>query len=180
MASSMLSSTATVTRNTPAQASMVAPFTGLKSAVALPTTRKSADITTVANNGGRVSCMKIWPTEGLRKFETLSYLPPLTEEQLLKQIEYLLRLKLIPCLEFEKRRPYIDRTNNRSPGYYDGRYWTMWKLPMFGCTDAVQVLQQVQEAAATKPDFFVRVLGFDSYRQVQCISFIAYKPPGSD
>lgn len=23
--------------------------------------------------------------------------------------------------------------------YYDNRYWTMWKLPMFGCTDPVQV-----------------------------------------
>ncbi|XP_073018114.1 ribulose bisphosphate carboxylase small subunit, chloroplastic-like [Primulina eburnea] len=181
MASSMLSSTTTVSRNAPAQASMVAPFTGLKSAVAFPATRKSSDITTVANNGGRtVSCMKVWPTEGLRKFETLSYLPPLTEEQLLKQVEYLLRLKLIPCLEFEKKRPYIERENNRSPGYYDGRYWTMWKLPMFGCTDPVQVIKEVKEVSTKHPDFFVRVLGFDSYRQVQCISFIAYKPPGSD
>lgn len=23
--------------------------------------------------------------------------------------------------------------------YFDNRYWTMWKLPMFGCTDPVQV-----------------------------------------
>jgi hypothetical protein len=23
--------------------------------------------------------------------------------------------------------------------YYDNRYWTMWKLPMFGCTDPSQV-----------------------------------------
>jgi hypothetical protein len=23
--------------------------------------------------------------------------------------------------------------------YYDNRYWTMWKLPMFGCTDPIQV-----------------------------------------
>lgn len=176
----MLSSTTTVSRNAPAQASMVAPFTGLKSAVAFPATRKSADITTVANNGGRVSCMKVWPTEGLRKFETLSYLPPLTEEQLLKQVEYLLRLKLIPCLEFEKKRPYIDRENNRSPGYYDGRYWTMWKLPMFGCTDPIQVLKEVKEVSTLHPDFFVRVIGFDAYRQVQTISFIAYKPPGSE
>ena len=24
-------------------------------------------------------------------------------------------------------------------GYQDNRYWTMWKLPMFGCTDGAQV-----------------------------------------
>ncbi|WP_422482618.1 ribulose-1,5-bisphosphate carboxylase small subunit, partial [Pleomorphochaeta sp. DL1XJH-081] len=75
MASSMVSTAAVAARSVPAQASMVAPFTGLKSVAGFPATRKNADITTVANNGGRVSCMKVWPTEGKKKFETLSYLP---------------------------------------------------------------------------------------------------------
>ena len=55
----MISTAAMAARSAPAQASMVAPFTGLKSASAFPTTRKTADITTIANNGGRVSCMKV-------------------------------------------------------------------------------------------------------------------------
>ena len=59
MASSMLSTAAVAARSAPAQASMVAPFTGLKSVSTFPTTRKTADITTIANNGGRVSCMKV-------------------------------------------------------------------------------------------------------------------------
>lgn len=59
MASSMISTASVVGRTTPAQASMVAPFTGLKSNAAFPSTRKNADITTIANNGGRVSCMKV-------------------------------------------------------------------------------------------------------------------------
>lgn len=60
MAASMVSTAAVAARSAPAQASMVAPFTGLKSAAAFPTsTRKSADITTIATNGGRVSCMKV-------------------------------------------------------------------------------------------------------------------------
>jgi len=42
----------------------------------------------------------VWPTTGKKKFETLSYLPDLTEEQLLKEIDYLLRNGWIPCLEF--------------------------------------------------------------------------------
>ncbi|XP_057805022.1 ribulose bisphosphate carboxylase small subunit, chloroplastic-like [Salvia miltiorrhiza] len=175
MASSMLSTAAVVA---PAQASMVAPFTGLKSVSAFPGSRKSADITSIASNGGRVSCMQVWPTEGLKKFETLSYLPPLSREQLLKEVEYLIRKNLIPCLEFELKDGFISRFNNRSPGYYDGRYWTMWKLPMFGCTDPVQVLKELDECSTLHPNAFIRIIGFDNVRQVQIISFIAHRPPG--
>ena len=58
MASSMLSSAAVVT--SPAQATMVAPFTGLKSSASFPVTRKANnDITSITSNGGRVSCMKV-------------------------------------------------------------------------------------------------------------------------
>jgi ribulose-bisphosphate carboxylase small chain len=63
MASSMISSAtvATVSRATPAQATMVAPFTGLKSTAAFPATQKSNnDITSLASNGGRVQCMKVY------------------------------------------------------------------------------------------------------------------------
>ena len=44
--------------------------------------------------------LQVWPIEGKKKFETLSYLPTLVDEPLVKQIEYLLRSKWIPCLEF--------------------------------------------------------------------------------
>ncbi|XP_061994280.1 ribulose bisphosphate carboxylase small subunit, chloroplastic 1 isoform X2 [Rosa rugosa] len=102
MASSMMSSATVASVNrAPVQASMVAPFNGLKSASAFPVTRKANDITSVASNGGRVQCMQVWPTVGLKKFETLSYLPPLTVESLAKEVEYLLRNKWVPCLEFD-------------------------------------------------------------------------------
>ncbi|KAL2241305.1 UNVERIFIED_CONTAM: Ribulose bisphosphate carboxylase small chain, chloroplastic [Sesamum indicum] len=224
MASSVISSTAAVAaRASPAQASMVAPFTGLKSTSGLPVARKSNDITSVASNGGRVQCiqvwptqgkkkfetlsylpdltreqlaseidylirskwipcvefeLEVWPTQGKKKFETLSYLPDLTREQLASEIDYLIRSKWIPCVEFELEHGFVYRENHRSPGYYDGRYWTMWKLPMYGCTDSAQVLLEVDEAVRAHPDAFVRIIGFDNVRQVQCISFIAYKPPG--
>ncbi|XP_061994279.1 ribulose bisphosphate carboxylase small subunit, chloroplastic 1 isoform X1 [Rosa rugosa] len=177
MASSMMSSATVASVNrAPVQASMVAPFNGLKSASAFPVTRKANDITSVASNGGRVQCMQVWPTVGLKKFETLSYLPPLTVESLAKEVEYLLRNKWVPCLEFELEHGFVYRENNKSPGYYDGRYWTMWKLPMFGCTDASQVIAELEEAKKTYPEAFIRIIGFDNVRQVQCVSFIAYKP----
>ncbi|GMP58869.1 hypothetical protein CsSME_00022380 [Camellia sinensis var. sinensis] len=116
MAASIISSAVVA----PAQASMVAPFTGLKSTSAFPVTRKlDTDITSLASNGGRVQCMKVWPPLGLKKFETLSYLPPLT-----------------------------------------------------------QVLKEVEECKKEYPQSFIRIIGFDNKRQVQCISFICYKPPG--
>ncbi|XP_004303137.1 PREDICTED: ribulose bisphosphate carboxylase small chain, chloroplastic-like [Fragaria vesca subsp. vesca] len=181
MASSMFSSSAAAvaTAASPAQASMVAPFTGLKSASAFPITRKTnSDITSLPSNGGRVQCMQVWPPVGLKKFETLSYLPPLTSESLAKEVDFLLRNKWVPCLEFELEKGFVYRENHKSPGYYDGRYWTMWKLPMFGCTDASQVLKELEEAKKAYPNAFIRIIGFDNVRQVQCISFIAYKPAG--
>lgn len=45
--------------------------------------------------------VQVWPTRGLKKFETLSYLPTLTPEQLAREVDYLLRKGWIPCLEFE-------------------------------------------------------------------------------
>ncbi|KAJ7943159.1 Ribulose bisphosphate carboxylase (small chain) family protein [Quillaja saponaria] len=181
MASSMLSSAAVVAvnRTSPAQASLVAPFTGLKSSHALPVAHKANnDITSIASNGGRVQCFQVWPPIGLKKFETLSYLPPLTPQSLAKEIDYLLVKGWVPCLEFELEHGFVYRENNKSPGYYDGRYWTMWKLPMFGCNDSSQVLAELEEVKKAYPTAFVRIIGFDNKRQVQCISFIAYKPPG--
>ncbi|KAL5553170.1 hypothetical protein UlMin_040571 [Ulmus minor] len=171
------SAVASVNRASPVQASLVAPFSGLKSVSSMPATQKNnKDITSIASNGGRVQCMQVWPPRGLKKFETLSYLPDLTETQLLKEIDYLLVKGWVPCLEFEVGPAFVYRENHRSPGYYDGRYWTMWKLPMFGCTDAAQVVAEVEEAKKAYPDAHVRIIGFDNKRQVQCISFIAYKP----
>eukprot|EP00262_Sarcandra_glabra_P013783 TRINITY_DN388_c0_g1_i1.p1 TRINITY_DN388_c0_g1~~TRINITY_DN388_c0_g1_i1.p1 ORF type:complete len:132 (+),score=12.39 TRINITY_DN388_c0_g1_i1:216-611(+) len=131
MASSMMvssaavASTAVINRATPAQASVVAPFTGLKSSSAFPATRKlTSDLVSVPSNGGRGQCMQVWPPAGIKKFETLSYLEPLSPESLAKEVDYLLRNGWIPCLEFDALR-FVYRENNKSPGYYDGRYWTM-------------------------------------------------------
>ncbi|KAL5711790.1 ribulose-bisphosphate carboxylase [Ranunculus cassubicifolius] len=175
MASMMLSSSAAVA--SPAQSSMVAPFTGLKSSSAFPVTRKSNDITSITSNGGRVQCMKVWNPVNNQKFETLSYLPPLGPESLAKEVEYLLKNNWVPCLEFDLKG-FVYREHGNTPGYYDGRYWTMWKLPMFGCTDSSQVMAELEECKKEYPSAFIRIIGFDNIRQTQNVSFIAYKPEG--
>ena len=97
----MMASTAAVARVSPAN--MVAPFNGLRSTVSFPATRKANnDLSTLPSNGGKASCMQVWPPEGLKKFETLSYLPPLSVEALAKEVEYLLRNGWVPCIEFSK------------------------------------------------------------------------------
>ena len=58
------------------------------------------------------------------------------------------------------------------PGYYDNRYWLMWKLPMFGCNDSDEVLKEIAECKKEYPDCRIKVIAFDHIRQVQCAGFI--------
>ncbi|XP_006842277.2 ribulose bisphosphate carboxylase small chain SSU5A, chloroplastic [Amborella trichopoda] len=175
VSSAAVASSAAITRTAPSQ--YFAPFSGLKSTAAFPVTKKpTTDFSSLPSNGGRVQCMKVWEPYNNQRFETLSYLPPLNKKALAKEVDYLIRNGWIPCLEFDVKG-WVSRDNNRSPGYYDGRYWTMWKLPMFGCTDSSQVMAELEEATKSYPDCYHRIIGFDNKRQVQCISFLAYKPP---
>ena len=59
------------------------------------------------------------------------------------------------------------------------RYWTMYKLPMFGCTDPSQVLTEIENCTKSFPDAYIRLVAFDSYRQVQCAGFLVHRPANS-
>ena len=61
-------------------------------------------------------------------------------------------------------------------GYYDNRYWVMWKLPMYGCTNPEEVLAEIRSCTRAFPECFIRVAGFDNIKQVQCSSFLAHRP----
>jgi ribulose-bisphosphate carboxylase small chain len=70
------------------------------------------------------------------------------------QVDYFVNNTWTPCLEFaDPEHAYVGNENTVrfgavSSGYQDNRYWTMWKLPMFGCTDGSQVLKEI--SACTK------------------------------
>jgi ribulose-bisphosphate carboxylase small chain len=106
--------------------------------------------------------MKTLPKE--RRYETLSYLPPLTDQQIAKQIEYMLSQGYIPGVEF----------NETSEA--DECYWTMWKLPLFSARTPQDVLGEVRECRSEYSNCYIRIVGFDNIRQCQMISFIVYKP----
>ncbi len=109
--------------------------------------------------------MKTLPKE--LRYETLSYLPPLTDQQIAKQIDYMLDQGYIPAVEFEE---------NPTP---DLHHWTLWKLPLFQARTAQDVLNEVRECRSEYSNSYIRVVGFDNIKQCQTVSFIVYKPGGS-
>lgn len=106
--------------------------------------------------------MRTLPIE--RRYETLSYLPPLTDQQIVKQIQYMISQGYIPAIEFSE---------DSAP---EQHYWTMWKLPLFNCSSPQEVLTEVRECRQEYSNSYIRVAGFDNIKQCQTISFIVYKP----
>ncbi len=101
------------------------------------------------------------------KLETFSYLPAMTEEQVRRQVEYVLRQGLVPAIEFTAS-PRLDLT-----------YWTMWDLPMAdlrGSGDVGAVMKELAACRTAHPDAYVKVVGYDPVRQCQVVSFVAYRP----
>ena len=88
-----------------------------------------------------------------RKFETFSYLPPMTAEQTRKQIEYIVSKGWNPGIE------------HTEPNNATGNYWYMWKLPMFGETDVDAILDEIEACHLAHPGNHVRLLGFDNATQ---------------
>ena len=52
----------------------------------------------------------------------------------------------------------------------------MWKLPMFGCKDAMQVLREIVACTKAFPDAYVRLVAFDNLKQVQIMGFLVQRP----
>ncbi len=106
--------------------------------------------------------MQTLPKE--RRYETLSYLPPLTDAQIAKQVQYIINQGYIPAIEFNERSEPTER------------YWTLWKLPLFGAKTTQEVLNEVQSCRSEYPNDYIRVVGFDNIKQCQILSFIVHKP----
>ncbi|WP_414619633.1 ribulose bisphosphate carboxylase small subunit [Calothrix sp. CCY 0018] len=106
--------------------------------------------------------MQTLPKE--RRYETLSYLPPLNDAQITRQIQYILDQGYFPAIEFNEISEPTEM------------YWTMWKLPLFNARSPQEVLAEVQGCRSQFPNCFIRVVGFDNVKQCQILSFIVHKP----
>ena len=98
-----------------------------------------------------------------RKFETLSYLPPLTEEKIRAEVEYIVSKGWNPAIE------------HTEPENATLSYWYMWKLPMFGETDVDTILSEAEACKAANPGDHIRLVGYDNYAQSQGTALLIFR-----
>merc|ERR1712193_420320 len=92
------------------------------------------------------------------------------------QVDYLVGNGWSPCIEFASQEEAdTNQLFFAGPALYENRYWTMWKLPMFGCQSGDEVLKEIALCQEEYPGYRVRVVGFDRARQVQTAGFIVRK-----
>jgi len=121
-----------------------------------------------------VNSMQAYSPVDAKKAETLSYLPQLSNDAIEKQISYMIRNGWTPALEMSED-PDVYLNTRMGPGYYDNRYWSQYKLPMFGCTDPYQVVAEIENCKREFPSAKVRVIAYDSVKQVQAAAFMVRK-----
>ncbi len=95
--------------------------------------------------------------------ETFGFLPKLTQDEVYEQVNYMVSLGLTPAIEHEHPDNAFDH------------YWTMWKLPMFGESDPVRVMEEVEACRRSYPDHHIRLIGYDNYTQSQGVCFVVYE-----
>jgi ribulose-bisphosphate carboxylase small chain len=177
MTASLIAPTAVVAKAAPSKASLARLSTPAAPTFALKT----------RSNGVATRAMLVWTPINNKFFETFSYLPPLSDSEISKQVDYIVNNGFIPSLEFAMAgEAYIESPNTIrmggtgvTSGYFDNRYWTMYKLPMFGCSDPSQVLTEIKNCTESFPEAYIRLVAFDQVRQVQCAGFLVHRPPGA-
>ena len=95
-----------------------------------------------------------------------SFLPDLTDDQIVAQIEYCLRNEWAIGLE------YTDDPHPRNT------YWEMWGNPMFDLKDAAGVMMELAQCRKAFGDAYIRINAFDSTRGFETVrmSFIVNRP----
>ncbi|MCY0881752.1 MAG: ribulose bisphosphate carboxylase small subunit [Firmicutes bacterium] len=95
-----------------------------------------------------------------------SFLPPLTDEEIAKQVQYAMDNGWSINLEF------TDDPHPRNT------YWEMWGLPMFDQKDPAAVLYEVNACRKAYPEHYIRLNAFDRTlgRQSIRLSFIVQRP----
>jgi ribulose-bisphosphate carboxylase small chain len=95
-----------------------------------------------------------------------SFLPDLTDEQIVKQIQYALTNKWAVSVE------YTDDPHPRNT------YWEMYGQPMFDLKDPAGIMMEINECRKTFPRHYIRVTAFDSTRgwETPRMSYIVNRP----
>jgi ribulose-bisphosphate carboxylase small chain len=165
-----------------ASAIVSAPVVAARS-VAMKPASKATTFKAATVSAKKASAFQVWNPIDNKFFETFSFLPPLSDDEIIKQVDYIVRNGFTPCLEFSSpEQAYVQSINTGRMGgsvtcnYFDNRYWTMWKLPMFGCTDGAQVVAEIKNCTKAFPEAYIRLVAFDNVKQVQCSLLLVHRP----
>ena len=108
--------------------------------------------------------MTVQAYKSSQKYETFSYLPPMTADQVNRQIAYAISQGWNPAVEHTEK-------GNASTS----NYWYMWKLPLFGEQSVEAVLTELSACHKEFPNHLVRFVEYDNYSQSQGTSFVVYR-----
>ena len=97
---------------------------------------------------------------------TFSFLPDLTDEQIILQLEYCLRNGWSVNVE------YTDCPHPRNT------FWEMWNMPMFDISDPVAIMAEVDACRKAYPHHYVKVNANNSTRgrETVALSFLVHRP----
>lgn len=95
-----------------------------------------------------------------------SFLPDLSDEQIVRQIEYCLQNGWAVSIE------YTDDPHPRNT------FWEMFGQPMFDIRDAAGIMTELQSCRRTFPEHYIKVNAFDAShgRESLRLSFIVGRP----
>ncbi|MGQ0605048.1 MAG: ribulose bisphosphate carboxylase small subunit [Anaerolineales bacterium] len=97
---------------------------------------------------------------------TFSYLPDLTDDEIVAQVQY--------CLTHDWPIS-VEHTDDPHPRNV---YWEMFGLPMFDANDPAAVMFEINECRRVFPNHYIRVNGYDRshHRATTVLSFIVNRP----
>ncbi len=98
---------------------------------------------------------------------TFSYLPDLSDEEIVLQVSYILSNGWAPSIEY---------ADDPHPGNY---FWEVWRTPMFDAKYPDEVLRDMATCRRTHPNCYIRICGYDSSPgwESMRLAFIVHRPP---
>jgi len=95
-----------------------------------------------------------------------SYLPDLSDAQIIKQVDY--------CLS-QGWSIGIEWTDDPHPR---NAYWELWGLPLFDVKDSSVILYEIKECRRINPQGYIKLVAFDASRGTEssASSFIVQRP----
>ena len=90
-----------------------------------------------------------------------SFLPDLTDEQILKQVEYCISKGWAISIE------WTDDPHPRN------NYWELWGLPLFDIKDPAAVMFELAECRKLNPAGYIKLQAFDASRGTRVVFYLS-------